>query len=261
VKGYVSGIFLVVLVIGFFVITNNQKRGEFWLPVTSWQELTSPGKLSISHDFIKDDCGACHTAVKGPSPEKCMACHATDERLSIWPELQFHSAVPDCRRCHREHLGTGTIATTMDHDLIAKMSFKDLLRVQTEQVLEHSFSEATVELAADPFNALTGSRSEAELRCATCHFERDAHDRMFGLQCSSCHNTQVWMISKFRHPSSGSTDCSQCHRAPPCHFTSHFKKVCAPVAGQLNARVSDCHSCHQIPSWNSIKKAGWYKSH
>jgi len=247
-KGYLKGILFIALIVSFSFFLVKQKDSELITSIASWQKLASPGELSIYHRHLKDDCSACHTAIKGPSPAKCMACHANNESLLVWPELQFHLAVPDCRGCHKEHLGTGSIATTMDHDLIAEMSLKQLLihTAETNQV--------------DPLDGHSMS-SKTELRCASCHLERDAHSGMFGSQCSSCHNTQVWMISEYRHPSNVSTNCSQCHRAPPCHFTPHFKKVCAPVAGQPNARVLDCYSCHQLPSWNSIKGVGWYKSH
>ncbi len=264
-KGYLTGISLIALFVSFSVITYSQNESELLTPVLSWQKLASPGELSASHSHLGDDCSACHTAIKGPSPVKCMACHATDERLSVWPELQFHLAVPSCRGCHREHLGTGSIDTKMDHNLIADMSLKELLihASEIEQALEQPLSDRVTELSTDRDDTLTGPSmaSEAELRCATCHLRRDAHSGMFGLQCSSCHNTQVWMISAYRHPLDASTVCSQCHRVPPCHRTSHFKRVCATVAGQLDAKVDDCHSCHQVPSWNSIKGVGWYKSH
>jgi hypothetical protein len=264
-KGYLTGISLIALFVSFSVITYSQKESEQFTPIASWQKLASPGELSTSHRHLGDDCSACHTAIKGPSPVKCMACHATDERFLVWPELQFHLAVPDCRGCHQEHLGTGSIDTKMDHNLIADMSLKELLiySSEIEQVLEQTPSDRVTELSTDQVDTLAGHSmaSQAELRCVTCHLRRDVHRKMFGQQCRSCHNTQVWMISEYRHPSAASTVCSQCHRAPPCHFTPHFKKVCAKVAGQLNAVVSDCHSCHQLPSWNSIKGAGWYESH
>ncbi len=225
-KGYLTGVALIVLVLGLFVITLSQNDSTLMAAGMSWQKLASPGQLSTGHSHLEGDCSACHTTIKGPSTAKCLACHAADERLSIWPELQFHKAAPDCRACHREHQGTGSIGTTMNHDRIG-----------------HTVV------------------TEAELRCVTCHLRRDTHDGMFGQQCDSCHETQRWAISEYRHPAATSSSCSQCHRAPPCHFTSHFKKVCGPVAGQLNAIVSDCHSCHQLPSWNSIKEVGWYKSH
>ncbi len=103
--------------------------------------------------------------------------------------------------------------------------------------------------------------AEAVLQCATCHAERDAHRGMFGSDCGACHGASGWVIPEYRHPSNASTDCAQCHRAPPCHLTSHFTRVCGPVAGKPNAEVRDCHSCHQVTAWNNIKGFGWYQSH
>lgn len=264
-KRYLTGILIIALIFSFSAFMGNQEDSELLIPIASWQKLASPGELSTYHSHLRDDCSACHTAIKGPSPAKCMACHANNESLLVWPELQFHWAIPDCRGCHKEHLGTGSIATIMDHNLIAEMSLKQVLKhtAEIKQVLEQTPSKQVAELSTDPVDPLAGHLkvSEAKLRCASCHLERDTHSGMFGLQCNGCHNTQAWMISEYRHPSNTSTNCSQCHRAPPCHFTSHFRRVCVPVAGQLNATVRDCHSCHQVPSWNSIKGVGWYKSH
>ena len=126
-KGYLSGILFIVLMVSFSVYMVSQKDSELMTSIASWQKLASPGELSTYHSHLKDDCSACHTAIKGPSPVKCMACHANNESLLVWPELQFHLAVPDCRGCHKEHLGTGFIATTMDHNLFAEMSLKQLV--------------------------------------------------------------------------------------------------------------------------------------
>ena len=97
--------------------------------------------------------------------------------------------------------------------------------------------------------------AEAVLRCATCHAKSDAHREMFGNDCGACHGTRGWVIPEYRHPASASTDCAQCHHTP------HFKRVCATVAGEPNAAVRDCHSCHQVTAWNDIQGVGWYQSH
>lgn len=252
-KRALIGIFSLILIASFSVIVNGQSEGEGLIPTAFWQKLASPGELSSHHGDLGDDCNACHTPVKGPSPAKCMGCHAANENFRVWPQLQFHLAAPECQGCHREHLGTGSIATAMDHNLIAQISLDQLRShsAESEGLLEHTEAKDKAKAGI----------SETDLRCVNCHMEKDAHSAMFGRQCSSCHTTQVWTISEYRHPSTASTSCSQCHRAPPCHFTAHFEKVCGPVAGQPNARVSDCHSCHQVPSWNSIKGVGWYISH
>jgi hypothetical protein len=70
-----------------------------------------------------------------------------------------------------------------------------------------------------------------------------------------------WTIPEFRHPSPRSTDCVQCHQAPPSHYMEHFHMVSARVAGKPHAQVSQCYQCHQTTSWNDIRGVGWYKHH
>jgi hypothetical protein len=196
-------------------------------PMAAWQQLASPGDLSAVHRHLEKDCGACHTAVEGASRSKCMACHAQNERLLTWPQLKFHASVPDCRACHPDHQGMATPPIRMDHVALAKMA------PDRPTVLE----------------------------CESCHAGKDAHRQMFGSDCGSCHGIAGWSIANYRHPSNDSPDCAQCHRPPPCHATPHFKKVCATVAGEPNAAVRDCQSCHQATGWNQIRGVGWYQSH
>jgi hypothetical protein len=84
---------------------------------------------------------------------------------------------------------------------------------------------------------------------------------LFGKDCAQCHRTDKWTISEFRHPSAQSTDCVQCHQAPPSHYMGHFKMVSQRVACQPHADVRQCFLCHQTTSWNDIKGVGWYKHH
>ena len=229
-----------------------------------WQRLASPGDLSAAHNRLVGDCGACHTTVVGASRTKCIACHATEERLLTWPELTFHASVSDCRACHSEHLGAGALSTRMDHVALARMGLDLLASGESEfgrSVAQHLSSWIAESPVDRDGGAGRGAPAEAVLRCATCHAESDAHRGMFGSDCGACHGTRGWVIPEYRHPSSASTDCAQCHRAPPCHHTPHFTRVCMPVAGKPNAEVRDCHSCHQVTAWNHIKGVGWYQSH
>ncbi len=233
--------------------------------LAAWQRLASPGDLSAAHSRLEGDCVACHTTVIGASRTKCMACHATDERLLTSPELTFHASVGDCRVCHSEHLGTSPPPTRMDHVALATMGLGLLTSGESEvgrSVAQHLSSWiAESAVGRDGRRASRVAPAEAVLRCATCHAQSDAHRGMFGSDCGACHGTRGWVIPEYRHPSSTSTDCAQCHRAPPCHQTPHFTRVCMPVAGKPNAEVRDCHSCHQVTAWNHIKGVGWYKSH
>ena len=235
------------------------------MQIAAWQRLASPGDLSAAHRHLEGDCGACHTAVEGAARSKCMACHATEERLLTWPALTFHATVPDCRACHPEHLGTPASSMRMNHAALAEMGLDSLGRGDSEvgRSVSHDLAEWIAEypVGNGGRRATRVTPAEAVLRCAACHTERDAHRGMFGSDCAGCHATSVWSIPEYRHPSNASTDCAQCHRAPPCHQTPHFKTVCATVAGEPNAAVRDCHSCHQVTAWNQIRDVGWYQSH
>ena len=233
--------------------------------LATWQRLASPGDLSSAHSRLEGDCGACHTTVVGASLTKCVVCHATEERLLIWPQLTFHASVDDCKACHLEHRGASARPTRMDHVALATMGLGLLATGESEggrsaaQQLSNWVAESPV--LRDGLNTSRLAPAEAVLQCANCHAQRDAHRGMFGSDCGACHVTSGWVIPEYRHPSNASTDCAQCHRAPPCHRTSHFEKVCATVAGQLNAAVRDCHACHQVTAWNNIRGVGWYQSH
>ncbi len=153
----------------------------------------------------------------------------------------------------------------MDHVALATMGLGLLASGESEvgrSVAQHLSSwVAESPVHRDGLGASQLAPAETVLRCATCHAASDAHRGMFGIDCGACHGTSGWVIPESRHPSNASTDCAQCHRAPPCHRTSHFTRVCATVAGKPNAEVRDCHSCHQVTAWNNIKGVGWYQSH
>jgi len=264
-KRKLGGAAAVALAAGLAVFWSFQADDEPAMRLSAWQRLAIPGPLSAAHHHLEKDCGACHTAVEGASRSKCMACHASEERLLTWPALKFHASVPDCRACHPEHLGTPATSTRMNHVALAETGL-DFLASGDSEVGRSAAQHLSSWVAESPVGGDGGRASrvapaEAVLQCATCHAESDAHRGMFGNDCSACHGTSGWVIPDYRHPSSASTDCAQCHRAPPCHSTPHFKKVCATVAGQPNAAVRDCHDCHQVTAWNQIRGVGWYQSH
>ncbi len=262
---YLGATAALVLIGGLALLWHAQPDDAPVKQLATWQRLASPGDLSAAHSRLEGDCGACHTTVTGASRTKCIACHATEERLLTWPELKFHASVRDCRACHREHLGASVLSTQMDHVALAEMGLGLLASGESEvgrSVAQHLSSWiAESPVGRDGRRASRVAPAEAVLRCATCHAKSDAHRGMFGSNCGACHGTSGWVIPEYRHPSSASTDCAQCHRAPPCHHTPHFTRVCMPVAGKPNAEVRDCHSCHQVTAWNQIRAVGWYQSH
>lgn len=72
----------------------------------------------------------------------------------------------------------------------------------------------------------------------------------------------AWLgFAGYRHPSPRSTDCAQCHRPPRSHTMEHFGMISQPVAGHREARVDQCHLCHQTTAWNDVRGVGWFECH
>ncbi len=204
-KRKLSGVAVVALAAALTAFWSVRANDEPTMRLAAWQRLAIPGDLSAAHSRLEDDCGACHTAVEGASRSKCMACHATEERLLTWPSLKFHASVPDCRACHREHLGISVASMGMDHVALATMGL-GLLRSGESEVGRSVGQHLYAWIAESPVGRdrrSTGHLAPAEtvLQCATCHAERDAHREMFGSDCAQCHATSVWSIPEYQHPS------------------------------------------------------------
>jgi hypothetical protein len=234
----------------------------------TWQRQASPGRLSVSHAFLENNCAACHTSVKGVEAASCIVCHANNESLLQRQPTSFHADVGSCRECHPEHQGGKRPPTTMDHAALAKIGLRQLGQksgVDTEDALLRKQLVAWInrqESSGEP--AVPHDRVtplEATLSCAKCHSNKDRHLTLFGQDCAQCHAATRWTIPEFRHPSPRSTDCAQCHQAPPSHHMEHFHMVSRKVAGKPHAQVSQCYLCHQTTAWNDIKGVGWYKHH
>jgi hypothetical protein len=201
--------------------------------VPHWAEVVRPGALSTRHAFLGRNCEACHAPFRGVEASGCVLCHATDAVTLASQSTAFHATVQSCSSCHVEHQG-GVRPTRMDHDALIAIGASRLQRA----------AEAT-----------------DRLDCFSCHSNRSPHRDLFGKECAECHGTQTWRIAGFKHPSAASTDCAQCHQAPPSHYMHHFHMVSMMVARQHHARVDQCYLCHQTDSWNNIKEVGWYKHH
>lgn len=253
---------LAVVVLAALVITI-ALRGGTTIDVPVFQRQVSPGPLSTAHASLETNCAACHTPLKSADATKCIACHATSTALLQRQPTAFHASVQTCSTCHVEHRGSTVRPVTMDHNVLADIGLERVRRnvenPSNQRLLtwlrQHESSDAT-----DPTHPRVTS-TEAALNCSTCHGTKDRHQKLFGEDCASCHGTASWTITEFVHPSPRSTECAQCHRAPPSHFMEHFRMVSQPMARVPDARVDQCFRCHQTTSWNDIKGVGWYKHH
>ncbi len=196
-----------------------------------------PGPLSKSHAFLENQCTICHTPNQGVTAVGCISCHSNNSGLLQRQSTAFHANVTSCKQCHQEHQGGVRPKVQMDHLALAKLAVADLEKNPKESALISS------------------------LNCVTCHASKDKHQGKFGTTCLNCHSSVSWSISEYKHPSTNSRDCAQCHQEPPSHRMMHFEMISKTVSGQKQAKANQCFLCHQTTSWNDIKGKGWYKHH
>lgn len=238
---------LAALAVAIVVPALVHERGSAAVP--GWRSMVNPGALSGKHHFLAADCGACHVPHRGPSADKCIACHAANESLLSRQPTAFHADAAECRGCHVEHLGVAVRPTTMDHVALARMGAR-------EWPLPTDLDLRSLRVEHGRIRP-----EEAALDCSACHANQDRHRTLFGRECAACHATDAWSIAEFRHPSPLSTECAQCHQAPRSHFMEHFRAVSMKVSGVEHADVSQCFLCHETNAWNDIKGVGWYEHH
>lgn len=227
----IAGLLIVLLTAAFHDYSDDA------LPI--WNAAVSPGPLSAAHAFLSNKCESCHTPNRGIVAAKCITCHASTPELLMKPATAFHAHLNDCRGCHAEHQGRNVHPIHMDHAVLMKIATEYLSKESPKQSVPHP----------------------ASLDCQSCHAFQDKHQEFFGKQCSTCHSEKSWKIPGYLHPSSTSTNCSECHKAPPSHRMMHFEMMDQSITGQKKARVDQCYMCHQTDSFNDIKGIGWYKMH
>jgi len=268
----------VLLASAFFVFSSQhrEKTLKAVMSPASWQHTVIPGGLSKGHEFLAKNCAACHTTNKGVEAKNCIVCHADNLAVLQRQPSAFHANIGECSSCHREHQGPVANTTKMDHVVLARIGLKQIEGEPQSGADVTQIKRWLEEAANSPQPA--GSRSgeinvveefgqpllqpeEALLNCAACHSTKDRHNGLFGNDCAQCHATAKWTLPDFRHPSSSSQSCSQCHQAPPSHYMMHFKMISMKTAGVEKAEVNQCFLCHQTTSWNDIKGVGFYKHH
>jgi len=269
----------VLLASAFFVFSSRHRdktMGAILSPA-SWQHMVAPGELSKGHAFLESNCAACHTPVKGVEAKNCIVCHADNLAVLQRQPSAFHADIGQCSSCHLEHQGPVARTTKMDHVALARIGIKQLERepqqggadvAQIKRWLEEAASSPQLDKSqpgeigvAAQFALSHLQPEEALLNCAACHSTKDRHLGLFGNDCAQCHVTAKWTLPDFRHPSSASQSCSQCHQAPPSHYMMHFQMMSMKIAHMEKAEVNQCFLCHQTTSWNDIKGVGFYKHH
>ena len=246
------------------------------MQAATWRQQARPGPLSAAHASLQNNCAACHTSVKGVEAFNCAVCHANNETLLQRQPTAFHAHIQSCSQCHIEHQGANRRPTKMDHLALARFGLRELNKdaadSERRQVRGQLLGWIKQHRAGEGPDAGHKNITPEEmiLDCASCHSNQDRHKKLFGQDCAQCHATTQWTITEFQHPSPRSTNCAQCHQAPPSHYMMHFEMVDKTIASKGNApgnpccgdvQVNQCYRCHQTDAWNDIKGIGFYKHH
>ncbi len=249
-----------------WIVATGLIAGATWLLLPSvrnastWQSLASPGPLSRAHASLEDNCAACHEPVVGPTPARCILCHASDTALLQRQPTAFHANVSGCKECHTEHRGRSPAPAPMNHAVLATIGLRELQsRGAPEDLTLARYIPAWP--AARGGSRPTASSLENTLNCTACHATADPHAGLFGTSCTECHTTDTWTIPAFRHPQARSRACGSCHQAPPSHYMMHFKMISARIARKPQAKVNQCYECHRTTAWTDILGIGRYKHH
>ena len=226
------------------------------------QRAVSPGPLSPKHAYLADRCTSCHEPGVGVTVVNCTACHATAVRLLGRQPTLFHASVAECTTCHIEHQRTSVRPPVMNHVELARLGARTLLRAsRTDADSAATYKSLQTWLRVQNPGQFDASSAREALNCAGCHDRSDPHLKRFGSDCAQCHAFESWKVGGYKHPSSRSKECVQCHQAPPSHSMEHFSMVSKKSAGKENARVDQCFACHNTTGWNDIVDVGFYKHH
>ena len=232
----------------------------------SWQialqRTVRPGALSPKHAYLADRCESCHEPTVGVTVTKCTACHASSERLLGRQPTTFHASVGECATCHIEHQATSLRPLVMDHVELARVGARTLARAsRTDPDSAATLQSLETWLKGPLPQSFDDSSAREALSCASCHDRRDPHFKRFGADCAQCHALATWTVPGYKHPSSRSKECVQCHLAPPSHAMPHFTMISQKFARKEHARADQCFECHNTTSWNDIVDVGFYKHH
>ena len=257
----------------------------WFLPVPARAQL-SPGELAAPHEALEGltNCTKCHEFGKGPSAEKCLACHtAVRDKIQSEKGYHFRKVTVEkqaCFACHSDHSGRDFELTHWDDGM------KRFDHQQTGYTLEGKHASIECRDCHKPdFQQTAFLQKHQEVNfaktmlgltdnCLSCH--RDEHRGQLGKDCKQCHATDHWTPARgFDHAKSAfvllgkhnTLQCDKCHKplatqvvfAPsgtPDSVFTQFKGLkfanCAschkdPHAGKLG---NDCLKCHNNNAWS-----------
>ena len=192
--------------------------------------------LGLMHSEAQ--CSECHAAVSsfvGNEPA-CMTCHETPTKAHYEGE---------CGSCHTEaHWAPGGLGDA-DH-----------------AVTGFALRGAHARQSCTSCHAEGHPRGEAVASCAACHGADDTHRHLLGNTCEDCHTARSWLVSRFRHYSTGwplqgshrLAPCTSCHAAgyigtPTQCFRCHEAEASPDTVAHQSVYFPLCDTCHRPYGW------------
>ncbi|MFQ5511161.1 MAG: cytochrome C [Candidatus Krumholzibacteriia bacterium] len=222
----------------------------------------SPGELAESHKELEGlkNCLKCHKLGKGPSADKCLACHK-EIKLGMDAKRGFHHRVVTterngCVECHGEHAGR---SFKMIHWPEGEENFN---HAKTGLPLEGKHLSAKcrdchrLDFIVDDPRALQekidieGTYLGLRQACLSCHY--DEHRKQLAEECVGCHDYAAWKPApRFDHDKAKyrltgkhkNVECRKCHvaikrRSPTKPDDLWFNRY-------VGLKYDDCASCHK----------------
>ncbi|MEM6927521.1 MAG: cytochrome c3 family protein [Myxococcota bacterium] len=220
--------------------------------------FVSPGPLAQPHAELDTltGCTSCHAPGRGPTPDRCMACHDSVKR-QVRTQSGFHGRKnrgQQCGTCHADHLGRENQLILIPDD------FSHLEETGWGLEGEHAL------LDCRQCHQTPGDYSGQRTECISCHERDDVHGhdkskRSLLSECEACHDADGWSalplpVGVFDHDDARQADypleyahsnveCAECHidfkfvpvafqQCDDCHINSHR----APF------REQPCEDCH-----------------
>ena len=208
------------------------------------------------------NCTQCHEVGKGPSREKCLACH-TSLQERIEQGRGYHGRMPlgqvqGCPTCHSEHAGRefelvhwpegekGFDHALTGFPLRGRHAKLDCRKCHNETLMDKNLKGSDL----DRRRTYLGMPGD----CLGCHF--DEHRKQLGTNCVACHNEEQWKPApvfdhtRTQYPLTGkhaAVKCASCHAQKADRSGSDTSYV-----QYKDLKFQACTDCHKDPHQNRL---------